>query len=236
MGIDVRAASPTCENPHLGESLAELDALVTFLQADSERKSSSVARKLHDDLGGCVIGAMMDVAWIAQHDSQLPADTVMRLARVNDGLRGAIDVTRKIVEELRPTLLDSIGLFAALSWQFKRGCTQAGIAFVESYPESAPEMDAARLIALFRIAQESFNVALQRESVSALTLTVTANDNALTIQLADDGKASATDAAADPLPAPMLAILHRVRGLKGEVVTTPRNEGGSVLRITVPVA
>jgi signal transduction histidine kinase len=236
MGIDVPAASPTCENPHLGERVAALDALVTFLQADSERKSSSVARKLHDDLGGCVIGAMMDVAWIAQHDSHLPADTVMRLARVNDGLQGAIDVTRKIVEELRPTLLDSIGLFAALSWQFKRGCTQAGIAYVETYPEKAPDMDAGSLIALFRIAQESFNVALQRESVSALTLTVSANDNSLTMQLTDDGKRSASEGADNPILAPMLAILHRVRGLKGEAVMTPRTGGGSVLRITVPVS
>jgi signal transduction histidine kinase len=235
MGIDVPAAAPTSENPRLGERLAELDSLVTFLQADSERKSTSVARKLHDDLGGCVIGAMMDVAWIAQHDSHLPADTVMRLARVNDGLRGAIDVTRKIVEELRPTLLDSIGLFAALSWQFKRGCTQAGIAYVESYPESAPELDAARLIALFRIAQESFNVALQRESVRTLTLAVTANDNSLTMQLTDDGIPSVAEDTADPAAAPMLAILHRVRGLKGEAVMTPGSGGGSVLRITVPV-
>jgi signal transduction histidine kinase len=236
MGIDLPVASPTCENPRLGERLAELDALVTFLQADNEQKSTSVARKLHDDLGGCVIGAMMDVAWIAQHDSHLPADTVMRLARVNDGLRGAIDVTRKIVEELRPTLLDSIGLFAALSWQFKRGCTQAGIEYVESYPESAPELDAARLIALFRIAQESFNIALQREAVRTLTLTVSANDNSLTMQLTDDGKRPAPEDTVDPTPAAMLAILHRVRGLKGEAITTPRSGGGSVLRITVPVA
>ncbi|MEP6546824.1 MAG: histidine kinase [Gammaproteobacteria bacterium] len=140
-------------------TFAELDALVTFLQADSERRGSSVARKLHDDLGGFVIGAMMDVAWIEQHDSKLPPDTVMRLARVNEGLRGAIDLTRKIVEELRPTLLDSVGLFAALSWHFKQGCRQAGIRYTESFPASAPEMDAHRLISLFRIAQGLFHIA-----------------------------------------------------------------------------
>ena len=224
------------DDSHLGERFAEFDALVTFLQADSEQKSSSVARKLHDELGGCVIGAMMDVAWITQHGPELPADTVMRLARVNDGLRGAIDVTRGIIEELRPTLLDSMGLFAALSWQFKRACARAGIAYSESYPESVPEMPADTLITLFRIAQESVNVALRRESVSALTLTVVANDNTLTIQLTDDGKHAACEDGREPVPASMLAILHRVRRLKGEAVVTRSAGGVSLLRVTVPIA
>src|ERR1700688_2842411 len=168
------------------DRVAELDALVTFLQADFEQKSSLVARNLHDETGGAVIGAMMDVAWIELHDSQLTPDTTMRLTRVKDGLRGAIDLARTMVEELRPTLLDSVALFAALSWQFRRGCANAGIGYNETYPESAPEMEANRLIALFRIAQEGFNVALQQGSVSLVSLSVETTRGHLMVQLADD--------------------------------------------------
>ncbi len=133
MAAEAPAAAPTLDpslhatDLPLDNRIAELDALVTFLQADNERKSSLVARKLHDEIGGSVIGAMMDVAWIEQHDTELSPDTTMRLGRVKDGLRGAIDLARRMVEELRPTLLDSVGLFAALSWQFKRGCAVAGV-------------------------------------------------------------------------------------------------------------
>ena len=213
---------------------AELDALVTFLQADSERISSSVARKLHDDLGGCVIGAMMDVAWIEKHDSKLPPDTVMRLSRVNDGLRGAIDVTRKIVEELRPTLLDSMGLFAALSWHFKQGCRQAGITYSESFPASAPEMDAHRLITLFRIAQELFNVARQRESISTLSLVVTVDEESLGMALSVDGNPPPQPGLDSPT-VPMLSILHRVRQLKGAVLTTAPAVGVCRFHVSIPV-
>lgn len=227
--------APAAPDTHLDDRIAELDAIVTFLQDDTERKSSSVARKLHDDIGGSVIGAMMDVAWIEQHDSQLTPDTSMRLGRVKDGLRGAVDLARGMVEELRPTLLDSVGLFAALSWQFKRSCARAGITYTETFPESAPEMDAHGLITLFRIAQESFNVALRHEAVSAIALFVETKDNTLMVQLADDGMQSSADARRDMVSAPMLSIFHRVRHLHGEAAMTSRSEGGSVFRVTIPL-
>ena len=229
MAAEAPAASSDRERPEAAsetrveDRIAELDALVTFLQADNERKSSLVARKLHDEIGGSVIGAMMDVAWIEQHESQLSSDTTMRLGRVKDGLRGAIDLARRMVEELRPTLLDSVGLFAALSWQFKRGCALVGIQYTESYPASAPELDAHRLIALFRIAQEAFDVALRRDAVSAVKLSVETKEHTLTVQLADDGKQTPADTMRDMTSGTMLSVFHRVRLLNGEAVTlSPR--------------
>lgn len=214
---------------------AELDALVTFLQADGERRSSSVSRKLHDELGGCVIGAMMDVAWIEQHGTQLPPDTLMRLARVNDGLRGAIDLTRKIVEELRPTLLDSMGLFAALSWQFRLGCQQAGIKYTENFPALAPEMDSNRLISLFRIAQELFKLALQRESVSSLALVVAVKDGVLRLRMTLDGKPPLLADEGQPQSVAMLSLLHRVRQLKGDAALESPPDGNAVFSVNIPV-
>jgi signal transduction histidine kinase len=164
---------------------------------------------------------------------KLPPDTVMRLARVNDGLRGAIDLTRKIVEELRPTLLDSMGLFAALSWQFGLGCRLAGIKYTESFPASAPDMDAHSLITLFRIAQELFNVALQRESVSMLSLAVSVNDETLHMTLSVDGSAPRQQGQDSP-SVPMLSILHRVRQLQGEVEMTATAAGICNFHVSVP--
>jgi signal transduction histidine kinase len=218
----------------LADRVAELDALVTFLQFDFEQKSSVVARKLHDEIGGAVIGAMMDVAWIEQHDSHLTPDTAMRLVRVRDGLRGAVDLARTMVEELRPTLLDSVGLFAALSWQFRRGCASAGVGYKESYPESVPEMEANRLIALFRIAQEAFNIALRQEAVSVVSLSVDSTDDRLMVQLADDRRQSSLDARRGPA-SPMSSIFHRVKQLRGEAAITSPTEGGSVFRVTIPL-
>jgi signal transduction histidine kinase len=230
-----RDRAPAVPDADLLDRVAELDALVTFLQTDFEQKSSVVARKLHDEIGGAVIGAMMDVAWIEQHDSDLTSDTTMRLGRVKDGLRGAIDLARTMVEELRPTLLDSVGLFAALSWQFRRGCANAGIGYQETYPESAPEMDANRLIALFRIAQEAFNVALQQESVRVVSLSVENTDGHLMVQLADDRRPPSSTAGRELLSSPMSSIFHRVKQLNGQTAVMSPAAGGSVFRVTIPL-
>ncbi len=227
--------SPAAMDTRLVDRIAELDSLVTFLHEDNEQKSTLVARRLHDEIGGSVIGAMMDVAWIEQHDSQLTPDTTMRLGRVKDGLRGAIDLARRMVEELRPTLLDSVGLFAALSWQFRRGCAHAGIEYTESYPESVPDMDPESLIALFRIAQESFNVALRREAVSAVTLSIDTTEDELMVQLADDGKQSPADAHGDRASVPMLSVFHRVKQLNGQAVMSSSPDRGSIIRVTIPL-
>jgi signal transduction histidine kinase len=239
---EVSAAPPTRDgalaagrDSDLADRVAELDALVTFLQSDFEQKSSLVARKLHDEIGGSVIGAMMDVAWIEQHDSDLTPDTAMRLGRIRDGLRGAVDLARTMVEELRPTLLDSVGLFAALSWQFRRGCKSAGIGYKETYPESAPEMEANTLIALFRIAQEVFNIALRQEAVSVVSLSVDSTDDGLTVQLADDRRQSSLDVRRGPVSTPMSSIFHRVQQLHGNAAISSPTEGGSVFRVTIPL-
>jgi signal transduction histidine kinase len=223
------AAEPSADG---ADRIGDLDALVTFLQAEFEQKSSQVARKLHDEIGGAVIGAMMDVAWVEQHDFQLTPDTTMRLARVKDGLRGAIDLARTMVEELRPTLLDSVGLFAALSWQFRRGCANAGIEYRETYPASAPEMESDRLIGLFRIAQEAFNLALQQESVSLVSLSVETSDDKLMLKMADDRKQSSADSG--PVSTAILSIFHRAKHLNGEAEISSA-DGGSVFRVTIPL-
>jgi len=215
------------------ERIEELDALVTFLHADVERHKDSLARQLHDDLGGSVIAALMDVAWIEQHESPLAPGVAMRLTRVKDGLRDSIDLARRLVEELRPTLLDSIGLFAALSWQFRRGCNRAGIEYTEAYPESVPDLATGTLIGLFRVVQEAFNVVLQHQSVTSVHLGVDTVDDIFTFELSDDGTLPQNGSRDQALA--LSSILHRARNVGAQFSVAARSAGGSVFRISIPI-
>jgi len=215
------------------ERIEELDALVTFLHADGERHRDSLARLLHDDLGGFVIAALMDVAWIEQHESPLAPNVALRLTRVKEGLRDTIDLARRMVEELRPTLLDSIGLFAALSWQLRRGCKRAGLEYTEEYPEAVPDLATGTLIGLFRVVQEAFNLVLRHQSVTAVHLNVSI-DHLVTFELSDDGVAPPANCGrAESLA--IASILHRARNIGAELELTPRSGRGSVFRISIPI-
>jgi signal transduction histidine kinase len=225
---------PVADDGRPDERIHELDALVTFLHADVERHKDRLARVLHDELGGSVIAALMDVAWIEQHEAPLPQGVATRLTRVKEALRDSIDLARRLVEELRPTLLDSIGLFAALSWQFRRGCDRAGLAYTEEYPETVPELETGTLIGVFRVVQEAFNVVLQHDAITAVHLSVDTVDDVFTFELSDDGALAAGKESQLALLA-VSSIAHRARNVGAELMIAPRGDGGSVFRISIPI-
>jgi glucose-6-phosphate-specific signal transduction histidine kinase len=94
-------------------------------------------------------------------------------------------------------------------------------------------MEANRLIAMFRIAQEAFNVALQQESVSVVSLSVETTGGHVMVQLADDRRQPS--AGRDVLSNPMSSIFHRVKQLNGQAAVMSPAAGGSVFRVTIPL-
>src|SRR6267154_5417340 len=139
---------------HLDVRESADSALLTYLQASVEIDKASLAKELHDNLGGLIVAATMDVAWGEEHFSSLASEARGRLARVREALRSALDINRRIIEELRPTLLENVGLFAALSWEIK----QAGLHCSGRYPPSEMHFTPEASIALFRIAQEALAI------------------------------------------------------------------------------
>jgi signal transduction histidine kinase len=226
-----RAHEPQPESgAPLNERVDELDALATFLHADIERYKTAIARELHDDLAGSVIAAMMDVAWIEEHVASDSPPAKMRFARIKDSLREAIGLARRMVEELRPTLLDTIGLFAALSWQFKRGCERAKVNYIESYPNAVADMDMSALIALFRIAQEAFSLLLQHQGLSEVRLSIETTGNAFIMQLSGDGIPPPTGVRS----AVLSSMFHRTRNIGGKLSIIVPVSGGSSFQVSLP--
>ena len=100
-----------------------------------EQERSQLARGLHDELGGLLLAARMDVSWLQQHAADSDPDTRRhRLARVIEVLDQGIDLKRRVVEELRPTLLDNMGFIAAIRWQMDETCGRGGLQCTRRLP------------------------------------------------------------------------------------------------------
>jgi signal transduction histidine kinase len=97
-------------------SAATPSAMVAHLESLSERSRAFFARQLHDDIGGLLVPALMDMTWTDAHLPIAPAVHFQRLTRARESLTRAVDRGRELVDALRPTLLDDVGLFAALGW------------------------------------------------------------------------------------------------------------------------
>jgi signal transduction histidine kinase len=209
--------------------------LITHLQHATELENARVAKLLHDDLGACIVAAIMDIAWLESHIEADRADSLLKLGRARHALRGAIDMNRKLIDELRPTLLDDVGLFAALSWQLKKTWGGARFASTETYPPAELRLRPDVLIGMFRVAQEALQISLEHELVNSASLTVTVRRDRLFMRFVDDG------IPAGPLSLPgranvLTAMRNRLRVLGGRVRITEHSGGGTMLLATVPLA
>ena len=91
--------------------------------ATSEKEKAQLARALHDELGGLLIAVKMDVSWLQKRWPSRHPEIQARWARVLKVLDDGVDFKRRIVEKLRPTLLDNMGLLPAVRWIAQETCT-----------------------------------------------------------------------------------------------------------------
>jgi signal transduction histidine kinase len=216
---------------HVSESPAS--ALVTHLQSSVELDKASLVRELHDDLGGLLVAAVMDVAWAEQHVASTAASG--RLARVRDALRSCIDIERRIVEELRPSLLDNVGLFAALSWELKQSCARSGLQCSEQYPHSELRFTPEASIALFRIAQEALAISSTHGSATKNELRVSTERETITLRFANGDIASPPDAIDRQTPL-FASMLHRIHVLGGSLHIDSSPPNGTAMTISIPIS
>jgi signal transduction histidine kinase len=214
----------------------ELVELSTHLQSVAEREKASLARELHDELGGLLVGARMDVSWAEQHLGDGDSAVKQRLNRVQQNLAAGVDLKRRIIEELRPTLLDNVGLFAALRWQLKETCGNAGIRCIESYPPEEPKLMSEAAIALFRIAQESFTNILKHSGAKSVDITLTVDEDRIALQISDDGKGIPPERLTAIGSHGMASMRHRVRALNGRLDIRRSPAGGTTLLVQIPAA
>jgi len=207
--------------------------LIAHLQWAEETERTELSRELHDEFGGLLVGAAIDLAWV---DMNFTADDARhQLNRARQHLACAIDLKRKMVERLRPSILDTIGLFAALRWQLRTSRKTIGLVCKETYPEKEPHFDSGAAIALFRIFEELLAIALRQQGVCLTDVSVTMDDETFTMRIAHDGKMPREADVKDIDAFAFAATVHRVHSLGGYFDVTAPDAGGAVFTAYVPL-
>ena len=196
--------------------------LVAHLQTVTEREKAGIARELHDELGGLLVAASMDLAWLEQQLDALPqtprsAELHRRLGRLKDSLAAAVDIKRKIIEELRPTLLDNVGVFAALRWLVSITAARTGLESVVRFPEVEPHFHPDAAIALFRMAQEGIGIIMESKWVRSLSLALGCSDHTVTLSVSGHGGSHPAEETPPTESYELAAIRHRMAALAGGV-------------------
>lgn len=218
------------------ERTAELGALSSHLQEVTERDKKVLAQELHDALGGMLVATKMDVAWLRARLASTDPDIQLRWQRILRSLDQGVDFKRRVVEQLRPTLLDNMGLFAALRWQFLETCGRAGLRCIEEFPDQEPRLTSAAAIALYRIAQESFTNILKHANASEIRFSLSTDDTQLRMSITDNGRGIAETAVAALQRHGLAGMRHRVEGLRGNWRASRVETGGTEILVEIPLA
>ena len=210
----------------------ELSALSTHLQELSEKEKSQLARNLHDELGGLLTAAKMDLSWL---QSRVPDAALQeRLGQLGGVLDEAMDLKRRVVEDLRPSLLDHFGLPTALRAYVESACAKAGLRAELLLPDDGAPMPKETAIALFRVVQEGLTNIIRHAGARLVILRFAPEREAWRFILTDDGRGFD---AADPRfrwSHGIMGMRQRVRALGGQFELESSAGAGATLRVSVP--
>lgn len=214
----------------------DLSELSTQLQTVSEKERAALARELHDELGGLLVAARMDVSWLEEKLPSTDPDVQSHFKRVHEALHAGVELKRRVVESLRPTLLDNLGLFAALRWQVGDLCGRAGLHYTERYPKAEFDLIPEASIAIFRVVQESLTNIIKHAKARNVEVAVDLQgDQWLAISVKDDGVGLPVDRRRAVRSHGLAAMRHRVTGLGGEWRIVPRARGGTEVEVRLPL-
>lgn len=214
---------------------AELNEVYGELQTVQEQERSRLARGLHDELGGLLLAARMDATWLLQHSSNADVRAQqLRLRRLVEALDQGIDLKRRVIEELRPTLLDNMGLVAAVRWQVNETCMRAGLHCACHFPDTEPVVDPQIAIALFRVVQEALANVVKHARAQSVDVTLDVCETHLLLVVADDGKGIDPTALRTPQAHGIAGMNHRMSAVGGTLQVTRAADGGTQVRALVP--
>jgi hypothetical protein len=231
----------------LREQNEELDRLVqqrtamlfdlsSNLQRVTEREKAALARELHDELGSLLVATKIDVSWLRRTLDDGNEGSKLRWDRVLRCLDDGLSLKRRVIESLRPTLLDNVGLIAALRWLVEESLRRVGVACVEDYPDNLPEMSPDARIAVFRVVQESLVNVVKHANARTVHLSVYADERDLSVTIADDGMGIDQDRIEVPQSHGLRGMRHRIEALGGELRVRSRGAGvGTEIEFTLPI-
>jgi signal transduction histidine kinase len=215
---------------------AELSDLASYLQSVREDEKKKLARDLHDELGSVLVSAKMDVSWVKARLHASDATAGERLERALATLDEAVQVKRRIIDELRPTLLDNVGLEAALEWQAGEVCGRAGLDWQLSASGLDERLPRDVSIALFRIVQETLTNVVRHAQAKSVTIEIVRAADVVTLIVADDGRGISRDAQGGKLSHGIAGMRQRARALHGEFSIRGRPLSGTVVEVHIPLA
>jgi len=219
----------------LRSSKEELRELALTAQNVREQEKSRIARELHDELGQSLTALKMDVTWLRQHVPGGGASVSRKLDDIETLLDGTVAATRRISSDLRPLMLDDLGLVPAVEWLVQKFTERNGIPCELDIGTPDLELHDPYASAVFRILQESLTNAARHAQASRVEVSIGLRDGAVALRVRDNGRGFSPDDPRKPGSFGLMGLRERAYLLGGEVNIASGPDLGTTIEVRIPL-
>jgi len=215
--------------------IMEIRELSERLNAIREEASARIAREVHDQVGQMLTALHMEVAWL-QKRLEPREEITGKLQSMIQMLDSAVDAVQRITTELRPAILDHLGLEEAVEWYAGETEKRTGISCRLRLSLGSTALDdAERSTALFRILQEALTNVVRHAEATEVDIRLAREGNRVILAVTDNGCGIAEDKIADARSLGLLGMRERARALGGDILIRRAPGQGAIVEARLPL-
>jgi signal transduction histidine kinase len=222
-------------NREVEERTSELTDLSRHLIRVAEEEKAKLARELHDTLGSNLTAISMDLGWVAKRLPDSRDDLRERLQRASRMLAETVELKHQVIEGLRPSHLDNLGLTFALRMQCKEFNRLTGMPCSIEVLEDFDDLDPALSIVLYRVAQEALTNVMKHAHARNVRVSLRREAGGLRLRVQDDGVGFIEGSAAKRTSHGLVGMRERVRQVGGSLRVTAAQESGTLVDVFIPI-
>lgn len=213
----------------------ELRELTSYLQNVREDERMFIAREIHDELGQQLTGLKMDTDWLLKKSEKNDSSIKEKLTGMNSLIDETIKTVRRISTELRPSILDDLGLIAAIEWQAEDFKKRTGIrtAFETTLSSFLGERNLNTNI--FRVLQEVLTNIARHANASLVNITFEEKNEQLILRIRDNGVGFDINEIKDKKTLGLLGMKERAHMFKGELFIRSEKQKGTEITFSLPM-
>jgi two-component system sensor histidine kinase UhpB len=207
---------------------AERSASSARALAAQEAERQRIAQELHDEVGQGLTAVLLGLKRVAD---RVPDEVADELRLVQDTARSSLEEVRDVARRLRPGVLEDLGLVSALAALATDASTHGGIHVERGLAAGLPALSPEKELVIYRVAQEALTNTARHARADTVQLSLSRQGDAVALLVADNGRG----ARGRPEGSGIRGMRERARMVDGQLTIRPRPEGGTEVRLVVPV-
>jgi len=240
VGVIVSDESLSCGvKSELKTTIERLENLSAHNLALREEESRRIAREIHDEMSPLLTTLKMDLYWLlekAGNGVPPPSAVHQRIAEMTDLIDRSIESIRKVCSELRPALLDNLGLFDAIEWQVQESQKRYPVRCRLNIGCNGTRFDPDLSLCIFRVFQEGYTNVLRHARATKISISLRhiSSEKAVVLKIRDNGRGIRPEEVADPKSFGLIGMRERLRPYKGRMSLRGTPDKGTTLTISIP--